>query len=156
MTRLLVQIDRAVDCFQLLGCLSNLVEMSSCISSVQNWVVQLLNRLCSLLYLAEAVVGIVVQVDRAVDLLQTLEMLLNHIKAVLSTLRQIHRTRDGSKTLSRTQFISNLPYPSVDANMHVKSLWRHCLDTTVRASSYVVLGNEANNSTSSLRQTHTN
>ena len=106
MTRLLVQIDRAVDCFQLLGCLCNLVEMSSCISSVQNWVVQLLNRLCSLLYLAEAVVGIVVQVDRAVDLLQTLEMLLNHIKAVLSTLRQIHRTRDGSKTLSRTQFMS--------------------------------------------------
>ena len=106
MTRLFIQIDRAVDCFQLLRYLSNLVEMSSCISSVQNWVVQLLNRLCSLLYLAEAVVGIVVQIDRAVDVLQTLEMLLNHIKAVLSTLAQIHRTRDGSKTLSRTQFIS--------------------------------------------------
>ena len=46
-------------------------------------------------------VGVVVQVDRSIDLLQTVQMLLDYIETVLPTLGQIHGTRDGFKTLSR-------------------------------------------------------
>ena len=51
--------------------------------------------------MSEAVVGVVVQVDGSIDLLQTVQMLLYYVKTVLPTLSQIHGARYGFKTLSR-------------------------------------------------------
>ena len=62
--------------------------------------------LLNLIQVTESISGSVVplamfQVDVSIDLLQTVQIPLDYIETVLPTLREIHGTRDGFKTLSR-------------------------------------------------------
>ena len=68
------------------------------ISGVKHRVVEILDLLSSLLDLGEAVLGILCDVDRPMDLFQSIQVLLYNIKVVLVVPLQVDRASDLLET----------------------------------------------------------
>ena len=68
------------------------------LSGVKHGVVEILDLLCGLLDLGEAVLGIVCDVDRPMDLFECIQVLLDNIKVVLVVPLQVDRASDLLET----------------------------------------------------------
>ena len=68
------------------------------LSGVKHRVVEILDLLSSLLDLGEAVLGILCDVDRPMDLFQSIQVLLYNIKVVLVVPLQVDRASDLLET----------------------------------------------------------
>ena len=68
------------------------------LSGVKHRVVEILDLLCSLLDLGEAVLGILCDVDRPMDLFQSIQVLLYNIKVVLVVPLQVDRASNLLET----------------------------------------------------------
>ena len=68
------------------------------LSGVKHRVVEILDLLCGLLDLGEAVLGIVCDVDRPMDLFERIQVLLDNIKVVLVVPLQVDRASNLLET----------------------------------------------------------